>query len=455
MKRVLAIWLPSWLGQHGKPRCVPASPPSPTLPAEGREPEENTLVALAQWCHRFSPSVGVEEGEAPETILLDATNLAPLYGGEAALVDEVTRGLRRRGLEARVAIADTVGAAWALARYGGASLEVLPIAALRLPEAMLATLGELGLACVGDVLGLDREQLRSRFGPLLLLRVDQLTGAAREVFAAVDPPEEFAVEQAFEHPLARGDAIRYAVSQLLERLAWLLAARQAGALEAACRISCEGAPAVQFHFGLFQPTASATHLLEIADMQLERLRLAAPATAIELRVVRHAPLAERQGALFDEPCTLESSRPLAGLVDRLAGRLGREAVVRCRLVSDAQPELAYREEVLVGRGKAEGGRRKGRRLAYGALDRPLRLLGVPAALEMASVFPEGPPILFHYGGQRHDVARFWGTERIETGWWRRMQAARDYYRVETNEGRRFWLFRRRRDGRWFLHGEFG
>jgi protein ImuB len=70
---------------------------------------------------------------------------------------------------------------------------------------------------------------------------------------------------------------------------------------------------------------------------------------------------------------------------------------------------------------------------------------------MASVVPEGPPIYFRFAGVRHDVARHWGPERIETGWWRRQRAVRDYYRVETTEGRRFWLFRRR-DGRWFLHG---
>ena len=79
-----------------------------------------------------------------------------------------------------------------------------------------------------------------------------------------------------------------------------------------------------FEFGLFQPTASARHLLEIADLQLERLRLPAPAAAIEVRVLRHAPLEERQAALFDEERTLDGSRPLAALVDRLAGRLGRD-----------------------------------------------------------------------------------------------------------------------------------
>jgi protein ImuB len=213
---------------------------------------------------------------------------------------------------------------------------------------------------------------------------------------------------------------------------------------------------------------------EIAELQLERLRLAGPAEAIEVRVLRHAPLAERQAALFDDDRrSLDGSRPLAALVDRLAGRLGRGSVVGVKLVRDAQPELAYREQPLVGgemgrrrRSEAASRRKRARRgksaakestvereQMWGALERPLCLLPRAAPIEMASVVPEGPPLWFRHRGRRYDVKRHWGPERIETGWWRRERAVRDYYRVETNTGERFWLFRRR-DGRWFLQGMF-
>jgi protein ImuB len=116
-----------------------------------------------------------------------------------------------------------------------------------------------------------------------------------------------------------------------------------------------------------------------------------------------------------------------------------------------------------------------------------------------SVVPSGPPAQFHFAGVDYRIARAWGPERIETGWWRKLGAGdavmarspdrvmnptaglperrrpsvsrvawsgdhattsgagirRDYYRVETTGGRHFWLFRRLSDGRWFLHGEFG
>jgi hypothetical protein len=137
------------------------------------------------------------------------------------------------------------------------------------------------------------------------------------------------------------------------------------------------------------------------------------------------------------------------------------------LQREAQPELAYAHDPLVdakpqtrtpaktmaktrftGRGAAQGA-------PLGPLDRPLHLLRRPAVLETVSVIPDGPPIHFRRAGQLHIIAQHWGPERIETGWWRGRSAWRDYYRVETTEGCRFWLYRRHRDGRWFLHGLFG
>jgi protein ImuB len=448
------------------------------LPYDGLA-DRKALAQLAQWCHRYSPTAGLEESETPETLLLDATSLAPLYGSEELLVSQVVQGLRRLGLDVRAALAATVGAAWALAHYGGErksptittgeqtrhALAPLPIAALRLPNDLLETLTNLGAQRIADLLALPREQLRSRFGPLLLTRIDQALGAAREVFAAVDPPEEFVVEQMFEFPLSQREALEHVVETLLGRLAWMLAARCAGALRVACRFDCEGAPATEFEVGFFQPTAHPRHLLEIVELEMERLRLRAPAIAVSIRAAGHAPLAERQGVLFDQERNLESSLPLAALVNRLAGRLGRDAVVRCRLERDAQPELAYAEHELVDANPPAKTWAKTRFSGLGArsntrtpapLDRPLYLLRRPAALEtLSSVIPDGPPIQFRRGGRLHVVARQWGPERIETGWWRGQSAWRDYYRIETTEGRRFWLFRRRRDGRWFLHGLFG
>jgi protein ImuB len=131
-------------------------------------------------------------------------------------------------------------------------------------------------------------------------------------------------------------------------------------------------------------------------------------------------------------------------------------VLRARLVSDAQPELACRYDPVVDARYGPRRRPAASRLSRraGLPPRPLRLLKRPVALEAVSVVPEGPPLRFRAGGHEHRIVQSWGPERIETGWWRGSHIGRDYYRVETTAGCRYWLFRRLGDGRWFLQGTF-
>jgi protein ImuB len=520
MKRVLAIWLPNWPVQRlldNKPELVgrPVILTQPSrrglcvaacsrqaqragmhigMPAveartivelafrssreESIEPvllphdpfeDCRQLEDLAQWCHRFSPTVGVEPSESPETLLLDATNLAPFYGSESSLVANVAAGLKHRRFVGRIALADSLGAAWALAHYSpvepfivpqgqtGEIVAALPIAALRLPPDLLETLMQLGVERIETLLAWPREQLRSRFGPELQLRLDQTMGLVQEVFDAVQPPISFQVEQVLEFPVSQREGIQFIVDKLLERLAWMLAVRCAGALRVICQFACENRSVVSCEVGLFQPTANLRRLMDVVHLEMERLRLPAPATGVSIEAF-HAPLDQRQSVLFDEDRSLAGSRRLAALVDRLAGRLGREAVVRCRLEREVEPELAYREEPIIGdhtKRKKTAVKKVNQRVPWGPLDRPLYLLRQPIALETIAVVPDGPPIQFRRQGRRHTVARHWGPERIETGWWRNRPAAvRDYYRVETTEGQRYWIFRCRRRGKWFLHGVF-
>ena len=447
MKRILAIWFPR----------LPAS-----LPPWWDEGDAEPIEKLAQWCQRFAPQVGVEAG----ALLLDVANLAPLYGSEQRMLEEIRQELQRLGLHGRGALASTIGAAWGIARYGLKPwalvpdaktkffLAPLPVIALRLPIEISETLGRLGVERIDDLLDLPRDQMRSRFGPMLLTRVDQALGMMSETFVAVEPPLEFVAGQTLEFSLADQGAIRSVVAGLLERLARSLTVHCRGALRIVCRFDCEGALPAFFEAGWFQPTADSRRLLEVVELELERLRLAAPTTAITLTVVRHTALAERQVVLFDQERRLGRSRPLAQLVDRLVGRLGEERVVRCRLLPEAQPEFAYARTPLIN-GMPRSRKRSSSKQSLGALDRPLHLLRRPEPLALTATIPDGPPVRFRRHGRQHHVSRYAGPERIETGWWRGRSAWRDYYRVETAEGRRFWLFRRRSDGKWFLHGVFG
>ena len=67
---------------------------------------------------------------------------------------------------------------------------------------------------------------------------------------------------------------------------------------------------------------------------------------------------------------------------------------------------------------------------------------------------DGKPILFTHHGEVHRLAHAVGPERIAGQWWQGHFKTRDYFDVEDEQGKRFWIFRVGETGRWFLHGEF-
>jgi protein ImuB len=492
------------------------------------EADRAALEQLADACDRFSPLVGLEAAEPPECLLLDITGLGPLFGGEESLAAGVAQLCSQRGYQPSIAVADTPGAAWALAhgtaefgmrntesespsplwgegRGEGKSapqqpltqplprgergtfripnsefripaplvvpsgqfapaLAPLPVAALRLPEATVDLLRKLGIVYIAQLRSLPRESLRSRFGQDLIRRLDQALGAMPEVIVARRTTEEPMATWALEYPTAHRETLGQALGLLTRRVAEQLAARGWGVLELVCQLDCSGQN-VSLRVGLFQPTALVEHLLELVGMQLELLRLPGAVSRLAVTATRTAPLVERQHELFaDEP--RERQRQLAVLVDRLSSRLGPEQVVRPRLRAEAQPEAAVGYEAVtkttVKAAPSVRPRRTSRRRTGPSADqsveavasRPLRLFFPPLPLEVMAVVPDGPPVRMKFAGQSHAIAHHWGPERIETAWWRGRSVRRDYYRVETAEGSRFWVFRRLTDGEWFLHGEF-
>jgi protein ImuB len=414
--------------------------------------DQATLLLLAAWCEQFSPIVGIEQ---PDNLCMDVTGLGSLFGGEPLLAQQIVKTSHRRGLSIRVAIADTLGAAWAVAHYGECpgivphgemnALVDLPIASLRIEETEI--LAELGVERIGQLLKLPRNAIASRFDPLLLRRLDQFTGLIPETIVSHRSLPEITTEIELEYPTEDRQTVDIILRELVERVAQPLAQRQQGAIQLECQFRCEDAEPLKIQAGLFRASADPKHLLDLLRMRLERVVLGGPVTAVKLSVPLAARLQTWQPELF-EPSRREGRRQVGLLVDRLSNRLGRESVIRAVPQSEAQPELAFRYEPLAGVPP-----RKSKQQRWKQLPRPLWLEAEPIPLEVLSVVPDGPPIQFHFHGLQR-VARTWGPERIQTGWWRGRYVQRDYYRIETTTGRRFWLFRRLSDAKWFLHGVF-
>jgi protein ImuB len=433
--------------------------------------DQTALRELAGWCQRFSPVVAVEE---PDSLLLDVTGCVHLFGGERRFSRRVMHDFRQRGFFVRATIADTIGAAWAMAHFEKqqtaviprgqqeTALHSLPIEALRLPHAAVQTLHELGVRCIKQFGSLPRAGLTSRLGPEVVRRLDQALGRIPELLVPVRLPEPIEAIWEFEHPTGHRGTLEAVLRQLVERVVDRLAARQQGVGRFRVELISSEKQQTRLTLGLLRPSQSVGHLMELILTRLEQVSFVGEVVGLRLRVMAAALLESRQAHLFDAGSNPGSQRELDLLVDRMSNRLGKERVVRPRLSPDAQPEFAFRWEPLQGSNEYSATPetrnpvflKKPGFSTRPAPARPLRLGPEPHPVEVTSVIPEGPPIRFFRDCRAYTVARCWGPERIETGWWRGRHIRRDYYRVETESGRRFWLFRRIGQGDWFLHGEF-
>jgi protein ImuB len=268
------------------------------------------------------------------------------------------------------------------------------------------------------------------------------------------PPPEIEAAFAFEYATDRLDVLSHALDLLTDRIHEKLRERHWGARQLECRLCHEDAEPSRIAVGLARPSRSTGHLRLLLRTRLERVALPGPVSGIGLWVTAWAPLDDAQAVLLDDE-RAAGALELSALIDQLSSRLGREAVTSPRLVADPDPEHACCFEPAISThvdkvpetylaASCDGGR----------LNRPVRLYPEPVPIPAVSVTPEGQPIQFRWAGMEHRVACSWGPERIETGWWRGQDVRRDYYTVETTVGARFWMFRRRDDSRWFLHGCF-
>ena len=459
------------------------------LPHEPRR-DASTLERLARWAQRFSPVV---EGVSPDVLLLDVSGCARLFRGEENIVRQARAGLAVRHIHTRAAIADTVGAAWALAHAAEEPAVVappgqaspywvgLPPTALRLDEKTVATLDTLGIRSIGDLLMLPRASLSSRFGAEPVLRLRQLLGDVPE---PISPPRRAPVFSA-QMPFGPTDrlevvlaALQHVVAALCEQLvAGGVAAR--GVLCVVYFAECEPASA---WVGLSRPSREAGHLHALLAPHIERIAPSAGASGLRLTATETARWRAVQEDLF-----VRTERPdeeaVGALIDRLANRLGHQTVVRTEAVEDHQPDKSFRYVPLVGRDEGEKKpspeRKRGetgdegirersreREKADGRSDRtrdpcgvetgerPLRLFLRPLPVRVIALGPEGPPTWFHYRRREHVVSQAAGPERLETGWWRGADIRRDYFRVTTKSGQQFWLFRDLKTRQWFVHGSY-
>jgi protein ImuB len=444
---------------------------------EDAEADAALLEGIADWCLRYTPLVAID---APDGLLLDISGCAHLYGGEDALVADLGGRLEAAGLAYSLAIAGSIGAAWAAAHHGEparypcgderALLAPLPLAALRLESGTVAALARVGLKRIGDILDLPRSPLTARFGAGLLRQLDRALGQEHEPLNPRLPVAPYVAEQRFAEPIAREEDVLASVARLAGRLRVALERRGDGARRIELTLFRTDGALRRIAAGTSRPLRDAHDIRALFGERLTTLADALdPGFGFDmarLSVLVAEPAPPEQIGIGGAEDRAEIDR----LVDRLSARLGARRVRRLIAQDSHISELAAAIVPAQATGTDDGWDAFCSFRAEAELaPRPLRLLMRPEPIEAVAEVPDGPPLRFRWRRALHEVIAAEGPERIEGAWWSEHgEPARDYFRVEDKTGLRFWLFRAglyrdlmREDlaqgaaaPSWFLHGMF-
>ena len=447
------------------------------------------LDSLSAACERYTPWVALDPlggGMSDANLFgaglwLDITGCAHLFGGEKTLLDDLCHRISKAGYRSRAGIASTAGAAWALSRFAtheqnpsiilptgldiSAALTPLPIAGLRLDGDVVEGLERMGLRKIGDLYTIPRAPLSVRFGGIVLRRLDQALGTLEETLSPRRPYPDFEARLAFADPIGRREDIDAVLSRLLEQLCTDLERATKGVRQLVLSLFRADNIIVRVRAGTSRPNRDPVHLARLFHEKLEKIDLGFGIDAVVLAAVETNAFMARQVGL-DGGLDDNNRENTAKLVDRLGGRLGIGRVTRLQPAKSYLPERASQEIAASEAPETDLQNWSGpaRRPS-----RPLQLLVQPLPIEVMAPVPDGPPVLFRWRQRQHRVSAAEGPERITPEWWRiegdnrdtrpLSNNVRDYYQVEDEDGKRFWLYR---EGfyqpgfppAWYIHGFF-
>lgn len=420
------------------------------------------LERLAVWVLRYAPIAASDE---PDGLVIEASGASHLHGGEEPMLRDMVERLSSAGIAARAAIATTWGAAHALARFSKRIIFVapsndtnvilaLPIAALRLDPAIVATLRRLGFNSIGDLAKTPRAPLTLRFGPELLRRVDQAFGSLSEPIEPIRPQEIVEVQRVFGEPIGAPETIARYIGKVVVELCQLLEKRGQGARRLDLLFSRVDNRVETIRIGTAQPARDTKKLTRLLCDKVETID---PGFGIE-RMRLAATLAEPLQQVQVRSSLIERAEPdVSDLIDTLTNRVGDRRLYRFAPVASDVPERSVSRVAPMAPDAGESW--------PSHWPRPSRLLPVPEPVETVALLPDHPPVTFTWRGIRHRVKRADGPERVFGEWWKgdaELSTVRDYFQVENEAGERFWLYRAG-DGedaatgsqKWFIHGIFG
>jgi protein ImuB len=440
--------------------------------------DDDALRRLALWATRYTPTASPwGEDNGADGFFLDIEGAAHLFGGEEKLITDLSLRLEKNfGLPARLAVADTPGAAWALSRFHSApfpvlpsgqeaaALATLPIEALRLSPETCGTLRRLGFKSVGTLLDKPRAPFAARFPAELLRRIDQALGRVDEPLVPIVASPVYHTLRYLLEPIITQEAIVALASRLMHVLVHVLTRDDVGARMLRLSLYRVDGAVETIDIGLTLPTRNVAHIARLIDLRLEALAATEDAgfgfEAVGLAVTRAETIPARQNELIAEDAgNADHAERCAVLIDTLRQRLGPHSVRRFEAIASHLPERAEALSPVTAEARASWPEPEQK-------TRPLLLLPRAEPTEVTALVPDGPPRRFRWRGVTYEITGSEGPERIGAEWWRQHdghrspELTRDYYLVEDTNGHRFWLYREglyereTASARWFVQGLF-
>lgn len=431
------------------------------------------LEQIAEDCDRFTPVVVID---GLDGLLLDITGCTHLFGGESELRNVLMGRITRAGFHVRCVIAGAPLSARALARHGRRSARMpedtvpagqdeiavrpLPIVALDLDEDQRLSISRAGLRTIGDVADRPVRAFSARFGEAMTLHLRRVMGLAETPLTPLRVVPDVWVERRFFEPIGRTEDIEAVLHELAQEAGARLAERREGGriFEASFYRTDGAIRRVLIETG--RPMRDAKTLLRLFRERLDAL--ADPLDPgfgfdlVRLSVPKADALDAVQAGLDGR--AMEEDE-VADLADRLSVRFGQDRVVRFLPRDTHNPDRSAEPSPASFNPLTSQ--------VWPAPEedepplRPTHIFDPPQLVTATAEVPDGPPRSFLWRKTRYTVAQSEGPERIAPEWWRpdAGKEARDYYRIEDAEGRRFWIFRageygQSRDPGWYLHGVF-
>jgi protein ImuB len=423
--------------------------------------DAHALERIALWAlTQYSPIVA---GDAPDGIVMDTEGADHLQGGEEAMLAGIANRFRAKGLTARIALADTWGAAYACARAINhetiivprgeiaRAVERLPISLLRLPDKVVSDLRTLGFRTVGELSATPRAPLTLRFGPEIGRRLDQMFGRVSEPIDPVRSPELVEFSRSFAEPIGAAETINKYVGRLVIQLCNELQKKGLGVRRTDLIVHKVDNTIQAIRAGTAKPARDVPWLTKLFRDRTEKIEPGFGIEKLSLVAVMSESLEEVQSSssLIEDQVT-----DITPLIDIFGNRGQR--VYRVAPVASDVPERSVQRIAAVAADVATT-------WSY-HWPRPVRLLDRPEPVDVIALMPDHPPVSVTWRGKRRKVKNADGPERIFGEWWERSSewvAVRDYFVIEDEAGERLWIFRSG-DGvdaetgshKWFVHGIF-